>query len=152
MTNLTHWSPFREMEDLQNRFSSIFGRSLGARRQDGDATGATIADWTPLVDISEDEKEFVIKAELPELRREDVSVKVEDGILTLSGERKLEQEEKGKKFHRVERVYGSFSRSFQLPEDTNPEKVSAEFKDGILQVHLVKNEKAQKKTIQVKVE
>ncbi len=103
------------------------------------------------MDITEDEKEFVIKAELPELRREDVSVKVEDGILTLTGERKFEKEEKGKKYHRVERAYGSFARSFRLPEEADPEKVSAEFKDGVLLVHLVKDEKTQKRAIEVKV-
>lgn len=150
MTTLTHWTPFREMEELQNRLSSIFGLAPGRRTGNGDAV-SSIADWTPLVDITEDDKEFLIKAELPELRREDVSVKVEDGILTLAGERKFEKEEKGKKYHRVERVYGSFARSFRLPEDADPEKVSAEFKDGVLFVHLVKIEKPQKKAIEVKV-
>lgn len=150
MTTLARWTPFREMEDLQTKLNSIFG--LSAARQCGTAEeGLKVPDWTPLVDITEDDKEFVIKAELPDLPREAVVVKVENGILTLSGERKFEQEEKGKRYHRVERVYGRFARSFRLPEDTDPEKVSAEFRDGVLRVRLPKNEKARTKSIEVKV-
>ena len=111
----------------------------------------TINDWAPLVDITEDEKEFLIKAELPEVKKDDVKVTVENNVLTLRGERKIEKEEKGKKFHRIERSYGSFERSFTLPEGTDPAKVSSEFKDGVLTVHLPKSPTAKPKAIEVKV-
>ncbi|TAJ35162.1 MAG: Hsp20/alpha crystallin family protein, partial [Nitrospirae bacterium] len=111
----------------------------------------TVAEWAPLVDIVEDEKEYLIKAELPEVKKEDVKVTVQDDVLTITGERKYEKEEKGKKYHRVERAYGSFERSFTLPEDADGAKVNAEFKDGILKVHVAKSEKAKPKSIEVKV-
>lgn len=112
----------------------------------------TVAQWSPAVDISEDEKEYVVKAELPDLKKEDVKVCVEDGDLTISGERKFEKEEKGKKYHRIERSYGSFVRSFTLPEGVSGDKVSASFKDGVLEVHLPKDEKAKPKSVEVKVQ
>ena len=110
-----------------------------------------VAEWSPLVDISEDDKEYRIKVELPEVKKEDVKVTAEQGTLTIMGERKFEKEEKGRKYHRVERAYGSFGRSFSLPDDASPVKVSAEFKDGVLTVHLVKDEKAKPQHIEVKV-
>ena len=150
MQTLARWEPVREMEDFQNRLSTLFGRPL--RRTNGHGREEiTLADWTPLADITEDEKEYLIKAELPELKREDVKVTVENGVLTISGERKFEKEEKRKKYHRVERGYGSFMRSFALPDDADGTKVKAEFKNGILTVHLPKNEKAKPKQIEVNV-
>ena len=104
-----------------------------------------------MADISEDEKEYLIKTELPDLKREDVKVTVENGVLTISGERKFEKEEKKRKYHRVERGYGSFARSFTLPDDAEGNMVKAEFKNGVLMVHLPKNEKAKPKQIEVKV-
>jgi len=145
------WDPFKELEDLSNRLSSVFGRS--PLRLEGDREeNLTLTEWAPAVDISEDDKEYVIKVELPEIKREGVNVKVESGVLTISGERKLEQEEKGKKYHRIERTYGSFSRSFSLPDDADGDKVTANFKDGVLQVHVLKSEKARPKAIEVKVD
>lgn len=111
----------------------------------------TVSEWTPLVDITEDEKEYLIKAELPEVKKEDVKVTVEDGVLTITGERKFEKEEKDKKYHRIERAYGSFMRSFTLPDTAAGDKVSAEFKDGVLKVHLPKSPEAKPKSIDVKV-
>ena len=108
-------------------------------------------EWSPLVDISEDDKEYLIKAELPDVKKEDVKVTAEAGTLTIMGERKFEKEVKGRKYHRVERAYGSFGRSFSLPDDASPAKVSAEFKDGMLTVHLVKNEKAKPQQVEVKI-
>ena len=96
-------------------------------------------------------KEYLVKAELPEIRKEDLTVTVENGMLTISGERKFEQEEKKRKYHRVERSYGSFTRSFTLPGDADGNKIEAEFKDGLLQVHIAKNEQAHPKAIEVKV-
>jgi len=137
------------MEDLQNRLSTFFTRPP-MRRTNGKES-ITQPEWTPLADITEDEKEYVIKAELPDLRKEDVKVTVENGVLTISGERKFEKEEKKKKYHRVERGYGSFVRTFALPEDAEATKVKAEFKHGMLEVHLPKNEKAKPKQIEVHV-
>jgi HSP20 family protein len=143
------WNPFREMEDLQRRMESLFG--LSARRQDKDDLNFTVSQWSPLVDIVEDDKEYLIKAELPEMKREDIRVSVENNLLTLRGERKFEQEEKDKKFHRVERAYGSFARSFSLPDEVDSGKVSAEFKDGVLKVHLPKSPNAKPKSVEVKI-
>ena len=97
------------------------------------------------------DKEYLIKAELPEIKKEDVKVTVENGLLTISGQRKLEKEEKGRKYHRVERSYGSFVRSFTLPDNADGNKVNAEFKEGVLKVHVGKSENARPKQIEVKV-
>jgi HSP20 family protein len=121
-----------------------------ARTSNGNET-MIVADWTPSVDISETESEYQIKAEIPDVKKEDVKVTVEDGVLTIQGERKQEKEEKGKKFHRIERSYGSFVRTFSLPDVIEEEKVKAEFKDGVLNLHLPKSEKAKPKAIEVKV-
>src|SRR5881275_3679598 len=145
---LTRWEPFREMEEFQNRLSTLFGRPL--RRTNG-REEITLPEWTPLADITEDDKEYLIKAELPEMKKEDVKVTAENGVLTISGERKFEKEEKKKKYHRVERGYGSFVRTFALPEDADADRVKAQFKQGILEVHLPKNEKAKPKQIEVNV-
>ena len=111
----------------------------------------TVAEWAPLVDISEDHKEYLIKAELPELSKDDLRVTVENGTLILSGERKFEKEENTKKYHRIERSYGSFVRSFGLPDDADAEKVNAEFKDGVLKMDAGKNVKINaQQTIDVK--
>jgi HSP20 family protein len=149
MNTLTRWEPFREMEDLQNRLSTLFGRT--PMRRGSGKESITLPEWTPLADITEDDREYVIKAELPELRKEDVKVTVENGVLTISGERKFEKEEKKKKYHRVERGYGSFVRTFALPEDANANKVKAQFKQGMLELHLPKNEKGKPKQIEVNV-
>ena len=111
----------------------------------------TVAEWAPLVDIVEDDHEYLIKAEVPEVKKEDVKVTVQNGVLSLMGDRKFTKEEKDKKYHRVERAYGSFVRTFSLPEDADENKVSADFKDGVLQVHLPKSEKARPKNIEVKI-
>jgi HSP20 family protein len=147
MNTLTRWEPFREMEDLQNRLSTLFGRTP-VRRGNGKES-ITLTEWTPLADITEDDREYVIKAELPELKKEDVKVTVENGVLTISGERKFEKEEK--KYHRVERGYGSFVRTFALPEDADAEKIKAAFNQGMLEVCLPKNQKAKPKQIEVDV-
>jgi len=148
MNQLMRWNPFKEMDELQERLATLFGRLPPHRDQE---ERLTLAQWAPLVDIIEDDKEYLIKAELPEVRKEDVKVSVEDGVLTISGERKHEAEENGAKYHRVERAYGLFSRSFTVPESADASKVSAEFKNGVLIVHLPKDEKAKPKSIEVKV-
>jgi HSP20 family protein len=146
---LTRWEPVGDLEVLQNRLSSLFGRAP-ARRGNGREELA-MADWAPLADITEDDKEYVIKTELPDVNKDDVKVTVENGVLTISGERKFEKEEKNKRYHRIERAYGTFVRSFSLPDDADSNGVKAEFKDGILTVHLPKNESAKPRQIEVKV-
>src|SRR6266446_386457 len=149
MTGLTRWDPLKEMEELQNRLSGLFGRAP-VRRKNGEQESITVAEWAPLVDITEDDKEYLIKAELPDVKKEDVKVAVENGRLTITGERKFEKEE-SKKYHRVERLYGRFVRSFIVPDIAEADKVSAEFADGVLKVHLPKSEKAKPRQIEVKV-
>ena len=146
---LVRWDPFRELEDVSDRLNRMFARPSAPR-----ATGKetmVVADWTPSVDISETEGEYQIKAEIPDVKKEDVKVTLEDGVLTIQGERKYEKEEKGKKYHRIERSYGSFVRTFSLPDVIDEEKVKAEFKDGVLNLHLPKSEKAKPKAIEVKI-
>ena len=149
MTTMTRWNPFREMDDLQTRLNSILG--CAPVRPDAGKESLTLCDWAPLVDITEDEKEYAIKADLPDVKKDEVRVKVENGILRISGERKFEKEEKDKRYHRVERSYGSFVRSFSIPEDADPAKVEAVFKEGVLSVRIAKSEKAHPKSIEVKV-
>jgi HSP20 family protein len=149
-TQITRWNPFKELDELQNRFASVWG--LDPLRLSSQEQAVTVAQWIPRVDICEDDKEFVIKTELPEMKKEDVKVSVEDGALTISGERKLEKDEKGKTYHRIEREYGTFFRSFTLPAEASGKNVAAEFKDGVLKVHLPKDVKAAaSKAIEIKV-
>jgi len=145
------WAPLRELEELQDRLTSFFGRRLPLAKSGASNEDFSLTNWAPRVDIAEDEKEYEIDAELPGVKKEDVKVAVENGVLAISGERKAQTEEQGKKYHRIEQLYGSFTRSFVLPEGIAGDKVSAEFKDGILKVHVPKDEKAQPKTIEVKV-
>lgn len=146
--NLVTWEPFKELEDVSNRLHRIFGKSL--TRGNGDES-VKLSDWSPTADVSETNEEYLIKAELPDVKKEDVKITVENGVLTLQGERKQEKEEKGKKFHRIERSYGSFLRSFTLPAEVDDTKIRADFKDGMLHLHLPKSEKAKSKVIDVKV-
>ena len=140
---LTRWNPFREMEEIFDRFS----------RSSGQQEKLTIADWAPTVDISETGNEYLIKVELPEVRKEDVKISVDQGVLTIQGERKLEREESDdkKKYHRVERAYGTFARSFTLPDNIDTGAIDAKQQDGVLHVRLGKAEEAKPKQIEVKV-
>lgn len=152
MNALSRWNPFREMEDMQRRMSSLLELSPFHRSAlTAEDENISVPEWAPLVDIIEDDKQYLIKAELPEVQKEDVKVTVESGTLIITGERKAEKEEKGRKFHRIERYHGRFMRSFALPDDVETESVKAEFKDGVLQVHLTKSEKSRPKQIEVKV-
>jgi len=134
------------MEDLQSRVLSALQPSKARNNGEG------MTEWSPAVDICEDEHEYLIQAELPEVSREQVEVSVEDGTVSLTGSRTFRKEENDLRYHRVERAYGQFSRSFSLPKDADPDKVHADFKDGVLRIHLPKSEQAKPKRIEVKVD
>ena len=148
MSALMRRDPFHELEDMSDRLNRMFARP--ALRTNGKET-LTVADWVPTVDISETDGEYLIKAELPEVKKEDVKVTLEDGVLTIQGQRRQEKEEKTTKYHRIERSYGMFVRSFSLPDQVNESGVKAEFKDGMLNLHIPKSEKAKPRAIEVKV-
>ncbi len=156
MANLIRWGwdPFKEMEREMQELTSRFGRMLSSSpsRAMGSREAVSVADWAPSVDISETDNEYLVKAEIPEVEKKDVKVTLQDGLLTLQGERRQEKEEKGKRFHRVERSYGTFLRTFELPDGVDEEKLRAEFKEGMLLVHLPKTEKMKTRAIEVRVE
>lgn len=146
-TSVIRWDPMREFEDVAERMN----RLVAARNPPGSEEALVTADWAPFVDIQETDKEYLIKAELPEVKKDDVKVTIKDGVLSLEGERHQEKEEKDKKFHRVERSYGKFVRSFSMPEDADEKSVKADFKEGVLNVHLAKSEAAKPKAVEIKV-
>lgn len=143
---LVKWEPFRELEDMLDHYTNRLHWPSLSRE------AFTTAEWSPKVDIVETDKEYTIKAELPEVNKEDVKVNVENGELSISGERKQEKEEKGKKFHRIERYYGSFMRSFTLPDNVDATQIKANFKDGMLNLTLPKNAEAKPKATEVKIQ
>jgi HSP20 family protein len=145
------WNPLREMDEAQNRFNPFFLAGFPNRMGSGEIHSLAVADWSPDVDISEDDRGYVLKADLPEMKKDDVRVTVEDGILCVSGERKTVKEDQKRKFHRIERSFGNFRRSFTLPEDADSTKVTAEFRDGVPKVHLPTTPVARSKAIEVKV-
>lgn len=146
---IVRWDPFRELEEVSDRLNRMFTRP--AMRTSNNKETMIVADWTPSVDISETEGEYQIQVEIPDVKKEDVKVTLEDGVLTIQGQRKQEQEESGTKYHRIERSYGSFARTFSLPDVIETDKVRAEYKDGVLHLYLPKSEKAKPKAIEVKV-
>ena len=142
MNTLSIWNPIHEMDELfHNRLASVLG----------DESAQSVA-WSPVVDIEETELNYLIRAELPGLSKKNVKVVVEDGVLTLSGERDLERKVEGKTFHHIERSHGTFTRSFTLPENADAESVSANYKDGLLEIRVAKCEEALPKSIEVRVE
>lgn len=146
--SLIQWEPFADTESVFNRLVS----SSLARwpRGLGQASGGKL-DWSPSADISETDQEYVIRAELPAVKKEDVQVTFDDGMITIKGERKQQKEDKSEKYHRIESFYGSFERAFTLPENINADSIRCESKDGILTVHIPKmqTQKAQPKQISV---
>ena len=148
MTVLTRWDPFRELSALQNRMSRLFEeQQYGSGREESLTAGA----FVPPVDIYEDEHSIQLKLEVPGIDQKDLDVKVENNVLTVSGERKFEKEEKEENFRRVERRYGSFTRSFTLPNTVNPEDVTADYNDGVLKIRLGKRAEAKPKQIKVNI-
>jgi len=142
---LTRWNPFVELDDIQNRLNRLFVDK--AVKTPADA----FADFMPPVDVQETDNEFIVKADLPDVKKEDVKVHLQDGVLAIEGERRQEKEEKGKRFHKIEREYGKFVRRFAMPTEIDADKVRAEFKEGVLNVVLPKAPAAKPKLIDVKL-
>src|SRR6476659_1800033 len=151
LNQVTTWNPLREMDEAQNRLNRFFSGGFPNRLGSGEIHSLAVADWSPEVDISQDDRGYLLKADLPEMKKDDVRVTVEDDILSVSGERKSVKEDQKKKFHRIERSFGNFRRSFTLPEDADGTKVTADFHDGVLKVHLPTTPIARSKAIEVKV-
>jgi HSP20 family protein len=146
--NLMRWEPFRDSGDFFRSMSRpMFSRWPGLFGEDF----TTKFEWSPAVDIKETDKEYLVTAELPGLSREDVKVTLEDSVLTIEGERRQEKELKDERIHRIERYYGSFCRSFTLPDDAKAEGILAETREGVLSIHVPKMEIAKAKAVQIKV-
>jgi HSP20 family protein len=145
--NLIRFDPFRELETIQARLNKFFNEVPAVRGEED----FFFSDWAPAIDIQETDKEYVVKADLPEVKKEDMKVEVDNGVMTIEGERKREKEEKGKTFHRIERSYGKFVRRFSLPTEIDASHVEAAFKEGVLTVHLPKTAATKSKSIEVKV-
>ena len=146
--SLIRWEPFTGTDDLFARMPSLFGRWPRAF----DTNGKQALEWSPSVDISETDGEFLIRADLPAVKKEDIRVTVDDGMLTISGERHQQTEDKREKTHRIETVYGKFSRSFSLPDNVDAENIRAESKDGVITVHVAKIKATPKKPTEIKVQ
>ena len=144
---ITRWDPFRDVLALQNRMNSIF-QEYNRNRNDGDLVTAA---FVPPVDIYEDEHKIVLKLEVPGMKENDLDIQLENNVLTVRGERKFEKEEKEENFHRVERRYGTFYRSFTIPNTVNAESVKASYEAGVLRVELEKRAEAKPKQIKVQV-
>lgn len=143
------WDPLRDLSSIQEKMNQLFEDTFSRTRGRDEALGKGM--WTPAVDIYETDDAVVVKAELPGLEKNQIGVEVKDGILTLHGERKFEKEVTEENYHRIERAYGSFHRSFSLPSSVEQEKIEAKFKDGVLDVTLPKQERAKPKQIKVDV-
>ncbi len=142
-----HWDPFRDLATLQDRMNRLFEESLTRSRRGEEDTIAS--GWAPAVDIYETDNEIVLKAELPEVDKKNLDVRIENNTLTIRGERKFENEVNRENYHRIERAYGSFARSFALPNVVDPERVEATFKDGVLKLVLHKKSGTRPRTIKI---
>jgi HSP20 family protein len=148
MTLLTRWDPFREFVTLQDRMNRMFRDSFGPEGREEALTTTTFA---PPVDVYEDEHNITLKIEVPGIEEKDIDVRIENNTLTVHGERKFEKEEKEENYRRVERQYGSFTRTFTLPNTVDHEKVQADYDKGVLKVQLAKKAEAKPKQIKVNV-
>ena len=143
---VTRWDPFRELSIMQERMNRLFEDA--GRGWRGDEPSSTTT-WSPAVDIYETESEIMVQAELPGVDRKDITLNLEKNVLTLKGERRFEKETKQENYHRIERSYGGFSRSFSIPAIVDEEKIRADYKDGILKIALPKKEQVKPKQIQI---
>lgn len=146
MATIARFEPFRGISSLQDQFNRIFNESLHNHSEE-----SALATWAPAVDIYETPNELVVKADLPEVDEKDIDVRVENNLLTIHGERKLEKSVSEENFLRVERTYGAFSRSFSLPNTVNAEAISAVYKNGVLTVTLPKREESKPRQVKVTV-
>lgn len=149
---LIRWNPEKELLNIEKEFSrmfNLFGNRFGLSKTDEDEYGT--AEWSPLTDIYEDEENYKLKVDLPGIKKEDVKISFSDGQLSISGERKQENENKNSKYHRIERTFGKYYRSFSLPQKIVEEKIDAEFKDGQLIVNIPKSEEAKPKQLEIKI-
>jgi HSP20 family protein len=142
------WEPFRDVDDMFDRF---FAETVRRWPRHGVASQPA-REWAPAADVSETDGEYLIKAELPEVRKEDVSITVQDGVLTLAGERKQEKREDQEKVHRVERYYGAFARRFALPENADEQGIKAESRDGVIVIHIPKQRVIEPQPRQIQVQ
>jgi HSP20 family protein len=145
---ISRWDPFRDVLALQNRMNSLFHEY---NRTQGEGDALTTAAFVPPVDIYEDEHKIVLKLEVPGLKESDLDIQLENNVLTVKGERKFEKEEKEENFHRIERRYGSFYRSFTVPNTVNAESVKASYDAGVLKLELEKRPEAKPKQIKVEI-
>ncbi len=143
--NIIKYDPFRELRGLQDEMNRLFVSNFSRGSEEGLTSGA----WSPSVDIFENKENLVLEAELPGMKREDVEVSIENNILTLRGERKFEKKDDGDQFHRVERSYGAFTRSFTLPQTVKAEGATADFTNGMLRVELPKREETKARKIEI---
>jgi len=143
---VVRWDPFRDLNLIQDRMNRLFDDAGRTWRNDEPAATTS---WSPSVDIFETEGEIVVKAELPGMERKDIALHLENNVLTLRGERKFEKETKNENYHRIERSYGNFSRSFSIPATVDEEKIRADYKDGVLKIVLPKKEQAKSKQIKI---
>jgi HSP20 family protein len=148
---MVRWEPFHNLATVQDRMNRIFDDAFRGQRTGSEDDWALGGNWAPPVDIFEQGDNIVLRAELPGISPEDVDIRVENNVLSLRGERKFDSEVKRESCHRVERAYGSFSRSFTLPSVVDTEKIKAEYKDGVLQVTLPQKEEAKPKQISISV-
>ncbi len=148
---LDKWDPMREFNQLGERLSSFFEGKDDSSSITGELFSKENPEWKPACDITEDDNEYLVTADLPEVKKDEVKVNIDNGVISISGERKTESEKKDKKkkYHRIERSYGSYQRSFRLPENVKEDEVQAEFNDGVLRVHLPKNGSQVQKNIQI---
>jgi HSP20 family protein len=148
MANLIRWDPFSELTSLQDRMNQLFSQPSGNfGRSPEQSLG--FANFVPPVDIYEDDHNIILQAEIPGITDKELDIRLENNVLTISGERKLENEEKKENFHRIERHYGRFSRSFALPAAVDPDSVNAEFDSGVLKITIAKREEAKPKQIKI---
>jgi HSP20 family protein len=148
---ITRWDPFREFATLQNQMNRLFQDYQPTRTGQSGEEFMTTGTFVPPVDIFEDEHNITLKLEVPGIDQNDIDVRVENSTLTVRGERKFEKDVKEENFHRIERSYGSFSRSFTLPNSVNPEQVNAEYNNGVLTITLAKRAEAKPKQIKVNI-
>jgi HSP20 family protein len=142
------WEPARELQAIQQEMNRLFG---SAYPQGNGANGATASRWIPPMDVAEDEEHFVLRADLPGVEETNVNVELEDNVLTISGERKSDTEERRDGYHRIERAYGTFSRSLTLPEGIDPEAIGASFSKGVLEVRIAKPEQRKPRKVAISV-